>query len=120
MHWNKQQVETFFGVAFVSIDRMHEMRFDAGGLKYYMILDETKHFLALHADVDRPDSAFPAMELQFQCSRIEQTEAKEVGPVLLFFASDERVIEHLRLCVTRTKQHAFSLSPHWQKYEPGA
>lgn len=120
MHWNKSQVESFFGVAFVSADRIHEMRFDAGRLRYYMILDETKHFMALHADSDNPDSAFPAIELQFQCSRVEQTEASGVGPVLLFFASDERIIEHLRLCVTRTKQYAFSLSPHWEQFEPGA
>jgi hypothetical protein len=120
MHWNKSQVENFFGAAFTSADTIHEMRFDVGRLRYYLILDESKHFMALHADSDSPDSAFPAIELQFDCSRIEQTEASGVGPVLLFFASSERVIEHLRLCVTRTKHHTFSLSPHWQKYEPGA
>lgn len=112
MHWNKQQVESFFGNVFISTSHIHEMHFGFGDLKYYVRLDEASHLVVLNADPSRPDSAFPAIELQFQCARIEQTEAGGVGPVLLFYASDKKENEALRLCITRTKEHTFSLSPH--------
>ncbi len=112
MHWNKKQVEEFFGASFISDDHVLYLQFEAGRLKYHVMLDENRRFVLINADPENPYSAFPAIELQFPCARIDLSEAGGVGPVLLFYLNEEKAVEHVRLCITRTKERTFSLSPH--------
>ena len=114
MHWQKECVETFFGANLAGNDPMQEMRFEAGGMRYYLCLSEQIGWLRLTGDVRDPECAFPAMEVECECRHIEQTEASGVGPVLLFYASPDKRQEHLRLCITRDRGR-FSISPHWQR-----
>jgi hypothetical protein len=118
MHWQKERVETFFGVPFTSIDPMHEMLFEAAGMRYPLWIDEQNESLFLREDVCSPDCSFPAIEIGCQCRRIVETEASAVGPVLLFYASSDERQELLRLCITRTPERCFSISPHWSPHEP--
>lgn len=118
LSWNKQQVETFFGATFESKqafedsdELLHEMRFEAGKLKYWLLVLEQQGSIALHADPAIPDSALPAIEIQFHCVRINQIEATGVGPVLLFHRMDAAGKERVCLHVTRTKDHLYSLAP---------
>jgi hypothetical protein len=120
MHWTKEHIERFFGAPFIWVDPFHEMRFEASGIRYLLWIDEQKESLFLRADTSNPDSSFPAFEIGCQCKRIEETEAIGVGPVLHFYASREKCQDYIRLCVTRTRGHSFSLSPHWPQYEPAA
>ena len=120
MHWQKEHVENFFGAPFTWIDPMHEMRFEAAGVRYLLWLDEQSESLFLRGDVRNPDCSFPAIEVGCQCRRIEQTEASGVGPVLLFYASSDKRQEHLRLCITRTPERCFSISPHWPQHDNAA
>jgi hypothetical protein len=48
-----------------------------------------------------------------ECKRIEKTEASSVGPVLMFYASEDKNDESLRFVITRTRDRRFSISPHW-------
>lgn len=119
MHWQKERVESFFGAKFAWVDPMHEIRFDAGGIHYRLWLDEQRGSLFLTGDVRNPDYSFPAIEIGCDCRRIEEIEASDVGPVLLFYASQDKHQQHLRLCITRDGEHRFSISPHWHQYENG-
>ncbi len=91
------------------------MRFVAGGIRYRLWLDELGGSLFLTGDVRDPDYSFPAIEVGCECGRIEETEADEVGPVLLIYASQDKDQNHLRLCITRDRERRFSISPHWQR-----
>jgi hypothetical protein len=111
MHWQKQVVEEFFGAQFTFIEPLHELRFEAGGMRYRLWLDDQRHLLVLTGDVHNADDAFPAIEIGCRCERIEQTQAIGVGPVLLFYDNPDNSQEHLRLCITRTGDRRFSIAP---------
>jgi hypothetical protein len=120
MHWAKETLERFFGAKLTSFDAFHEMRFEAGGIRYRLCLLEHDSSLFLTGDVQNPDYSLPAIEIGFVCRHIEETEASNVGPVLLFYASPDKQYEHLRLCITRDPENRFSISPHWHQQEiPG-
>lgn len=119
MQWPKERLENFFEAKSTRVGRMHELRFEAGGIRYRLWLDERRDWLFLTGDVRDPDRSFPAIEVGCECRRIEETKASAVGPVLLFYASSDKAQEYLRLCITRDHEHRFSISPHWQQHENG-
>jgi hypothetical protein len=120
MHWQKERIESFFGAPFTSDGPTHELRFEGGGIRYLLWLDEQRESLFLRGDAHEPNCSFPAIEVGCQCRRIEEGEASGIGPVLYFYASSEKHLEHLRFCITRTREGWFSISPHWPPHDHAA
>lgn len=89
------------------------MRFSAGGMNYQLWYFEEQGQLFFKADPVNTEVAFPALEFGFRCDRVSETEARGVGPVLLFYSGDE-----VRLGVTKTSEGCFSLSPNWTDEAP--
>lgn len=113
MNWNREEIEAFFGASFKWIDPLWELRVQAGGLKYRLWIDEPGGVAFLTADPKDPDHALPAIEVGIACGLISTGLAIPVGPILNFYVGTEKSDVHLRLCITRTPDGIFSVSPSW-------
>ena len=114
MHWQKERVEAFLGGNFTQLDQqIQEMRFEAGAVRYLLWVHEQTESVILRADPHDPGCPFPVIEVECQCTRIEESEAIAVGPVLLFCATSDMSSKNVRIRITRTREGRLSIATHW-------
>jgi hypothetical protein len=89
-----------------------EILFERGGIKYSLwALEDKEPQVFLRADPSNPSIAFPAFEMRFSCHEVRETEAMNVGPVLLFYGKDAQSKEVIRMTVTQLPNGSLSWCP---------